>query len=93
MISKRKAGRPGGFVGTSNRTIDYRCAACGREFDREGLRVKRVQFTAMGVPAKLIRSRVIKWLCDDCMHKDDDFIRAPLSDSPGFQDTGLASQA
>lgn len=48
----------------------YRCSVCGREKKREELTVKKVNFQTMGQGARIIRSRVLGWLCKSCLSND-----------------------
>jgi len=60
----------------------YRCSECGwggRPEDRELLTVKKVYFNEMGMGGRTLKSRVVGWLCPDCVTKDTDFNR------PAFQ--------
>lgn len=50
---------------------EYRCTQCSNPHGRDELTVKRVQFRAMGARGKVKVTRVIAWLCDDCLVKDD----------------------
>lgn len=92
-IPKRKPGRPPGGVGTANRDIDYTCHRCLKQFDRETLRAKKVQYLMMGRNGKVIRSRVIEWLCVPCMEKDPDYNRELWIASPGMKDIRDAQSA
>jgi hypothetical protein len=62
----------------------YVCSNCGSEVeDRDKLTVKKVSFHTMGNPpkgGKTIRSRVIDWLCPDCLIKDDVWTRPAYVD-------------
>lgn len=80
-------------LGRSNRNIEYKCTACGKEVERDALHVKRVQFREMGQHGRVIVTRVLKWLCHECMTTDPDFQRPPLSASPGMADTKLARRS
>jgi hypothetical protein len=66
----------------------YECTRCGRRpaptltEAREGLTVKRVMFTEMGMGGKTLRSRVTEWLCAQCRESDPDF-NLPKFVAPG----------
>lgn len=57
----------------------YFCTRCGRgEEDgvtRDDLSVKKVVFLRMGEGGKVIRSRVVEWLCPTCRSEDADWKR------------------
>ena len=74
----------------SHRKITYNCTECGKACGRDALHVKRAQFKEMGVHGRVIMTRVVKWLCFDCMTKDPDCSRPPLAAAPGMADTKLA---
>lgn len=52
---------------------NYVCHNCNQPTDRKLLTVKKVLFLEMGVGARTLRSRVVGWLCPDCVAKDADF--------------------
>ena len=58
---------------------EYSCSECGATPGRENLFVKRVQFTTMGEGARVIRSRVVGWLCGPCTAGDPDYKREPFA--------------
>lgn len=86
---------------TSNRDIEYKCSACGRNVGRDNLRAKQVAFREMGRNGKVIKSRTIAWLCvvpltvdgKSCLDKDPDYNRETWFDSPGLQDVKDAKLA
>lgn len=53
--------------------IDYRCGACLEPTAREALFAKRVQYKQMGERGKVIKTRVVYWVCGGCMKKEEDF--------------------
>jgi len=62
-------------------TRSYACTKCGKDVpDRDRLTVKKASFHTMGARAKTIRSRVIHWLCPDCLKVDPDWNREPYQD-------------
>lgn len=58
---------------------DYTCTGCGATPGRDGLSVKKVIFTEMGAGGRVLRSRVVDWLCDNCLKTD------PHWNQPKFQ--------
>lgn len=54
---------------------DYICTSCLSPTRRADLTVKKAVFLEMGAGAKTIRSRVIDWLCADCLASDPDYNR------------------
>lgn len=56
-------------------TLEYVCTNCSKSVERDNLTVKKVAFAEMGVGGKIIRSRVIGWLCVDCLTSDVDWNR------------------
>lgn len=60
----------------------YICTSCGQDYERESLLAKKVSFTQMGAGGKLVRSRVVDWLCPACTVKDDDWNQTAASGSP-----------
>jgi len=60
---------------------EYVCTRCGATVDdRDKLTVKKVEFRAMGSGGRTFRSRVIGWLCPDCLRADGDWNREPYTD-------------
>lgn len=68
---------------------EYKCSCCGRETERILLTVKTIVFKAMGAGAKVHRSRVAEWLCDECLPKDVDWNRQPFRGTPGLTSEAL----
>lgn len=58
---------------------DYCCTECGEYSNRELLTVKKVSFNEMGVGGRVLRSRVVAWLCPKCVKKD------PQYNQPAFR--------
>jgi len=54
---------------------DYRCTVCSRVTFKELLVVKKAVFQPLGAGAKIIRSRTVAWLCDECVELDEDYQR------------------
>lgn len=65
--------------------MTYTCKECGptRIYSKEELTVKRVQFRVMGQGGRVLKTRVIAWLCHDHRDADPDFHRASYEDAPG----------
>lgn len=60
----------------------YRCTRCGTKPGggtdveaRELLTVKKVSFNEMGIGGRTLRSRVVDWLCPECVRSDPDYNR------------------
>lgn len=64
---------------------EYRCSRCKRGAEdgvtREVLMVKRVQFMTMGAAPRTLRSRVVEWLCPNCVKADADW-QLPAGHTP-----------
>ena len=75
-------------MGSSNRTIIYDCSTCGRDVGQDKLVVKRVQFLSLA-SKKLIRTRVLRWVCVDCIERDEMYQLPARSTTPGMRDTKL----
>lgn len=60
----------------------YLCTRHDGLVPRELLLVKKVQFTEMGAGGKVQKSRVVDWLCPDCVVKDADWNREEFK-APG----------
>jgi hypothetical protein len=82
----KKRGRPPGFVGTSNRDIQYICDVCGKNVGKEKLCSKQVVFRRVGRGGRIIRSRIVQWVCDACVVKDPHYTQEKLTASPGMRD-------
>lgn len=60
----------------------YNCTGCGnmpgstRDEARNNLFAKRVEFREYGFRGRLLRSRVIAWLCKACLEADEDYKRS-----------------
>lgn len=59
----------------------YRCSECGESTPRAGLVTKKAMFQEMGEGARTILSRVVAWLCADCLIKDSEY-NLPAYSSP-----------
>lgn len=66
----------------ANKGRVYRCTVHNKIMPRELLMVKKVQFTEMGAGGKVQKSRVLAWLCPECVAKDPDWNRDKF-DAPG----------
>lgn len=70
---------------------EYVCTRCAKVAeDRDDLTVKKVSFHGMGAHARTFRSRVIGWLCPDCLKVDPDWNRQPYTD-PAEADVAVAA--
>lgn len=58
---------------------DYGCTKCQRSTPRDKLVVKKALFTEMGEGAGTLRSRVVAWLCTNCLESDPDYLREKFS--------------
>jgi len=50
---------------------------------------KKVIFSALGAGAKIVRSRTVGWLCDECILEDEDYTREPFAGAPGMTSPAL----
>ena len=65
-----------------------RCSGCGKLCSPELLTIKRATFSARTASSKIIRSRVMAWLCESCLAIDPDWNRRAYS-SPGMTSEAL----
>jgi hypothetical protein len=56
---------------------EYICNGCGTAQKRSNLIVKKVTFAEMGEGSSTIRSRVIAWLCHNCVSRDAEWHLPP----------------
>jgi hypothetical protein len=49
----------------------------------------KVQFTEMGAGAKVLRSRTLAWLCDECIEKEPAYNLPPHQGAPGMLSPAL----
>jgi hypothetical protein len=68
---------------------DYKCTDCQRETLKALLTAVKVQFTGLGAGAKVIRSRTIAWLCDECLCKNVHWNLPAYSGAPGMKSAPL----
>lgn len=61
---------------------EYRCTECGRVRPRSDLLAKKVSFTTIK-PVRIVRSRVVGWVCSRCRDYDDAWNAKAYADSPG----------
>ena len=59
-----------------------RCSGCNQITSLELLAIKQVSFLERTKRGKVIKSRVVAWLCEECMEADPDFQLPPYS-GPG----------
>lgn len=67
---------------------DYRCSVCCQITLKSLLVVKKAVFQPLGSGAKIIKSRTISWLCNECVEKDEDYQREAF-DAPGHKSAPL----
>lgn len=65
-----------------------RCSKCGNKTSPELLMVKRVQFLARVNLRKVLKTRVVAWLCEPCLDKDEDYNREAYT-APGHTSAPL----
>lgn len=65
-----------------------RCSECGAICSAELLTIKRANFSPRTASAKIKRSRVMAWLCEDCLDVDPDWNRRAYA-SPGMTSPAL----
>ena len=66
--------------------IAYKCSVCQQPKERDDLMAKRVTFSTIK-PVKMIRSRVVGWVCSTCRKAD------PVWNSPRYSATpGVTEQ-
>lgn len=68
---------------------EYRCGTCGQITLRELLTVKKVVFTELGSGAKIVKSRTVGWLCNECIEKDPDFQIEKFQTAPDHKSAAL----
>ena len=59
-----------------------RCTGCDQITSPELMVIKQVNFLERTKRGKIIKSRVVAWLCEDCTEKDADF-NLPAYSGPG----------
>ncbi len=65
---------------------EYKCSDCGKIESRDLLTAKKVTIQEIGVRPKILRSRIIGWMCPACVAGDADWKREPYA-SPGMIST------
>lgn len=68
--------------------MKYNCMTCERERPRSEMLAVRVTFSSIK-PTKLIRSRVIGWMCSACRESDPNWNRPPYAATPGAEQQGV----
>jgi hypothetical protein len=63
-----------------------RCSGCGNITSPELLTIKRATFSPRLKSTKTVRSRVVAWLCEGCLDKDEDYNRE------AYSSTGMKSE-
>lgn len=56
-----------------SRQFNYNCTKCGVPSTREELTTKTAVFKETGLNGKVLRQRVMNWLCKDCLQKDEHY--------------------
>jgi hypothetical protein len=67
---------------------DEKCSSCGKITSPELMVVKTVNFTERKNRKKIVRSRVVAWLCEGCCAVDPDFTAKAYS-GPGHTSAAL----
>lgn len=67
---------------------DERCSSCDKITSPELMVVKTVMFTERKNRKKIVKSRVVAWLCEACCAADPDFTAEPYS-GPGHKSAAL----
>jgi len=76
----------------TSRPINYTCDVCKNVRTKDELVAKRVQYREMGSDGKVLKTRVIMWVCrvpdpnmggKSCLDCDPDFHRPKYEDAPG----------
>lgn len=67
--------------------IKYQCTVCKKTVPRDELTAKRISFQTMGMRFKTLRSRVIGWLCKECLEKDETWNMPKRQNAPGMKGT------
>lgn len=68
---------------------DERCTECTNICSKILLTAKRIQFVALENQKKVLRSRVVAWLCEDCLAKDPEWNLTAREAAPGYKSAGL----
>lgn len=68
---------------------DYKCTRCEQETLRELLTAQKVQFTPIGPGARVVRSRTVNWLCDECLQTDPYWNMPKFIGAPGMKSEPL----
>lgn len=68
---------------------EYKCTVCNRETLRELLTAKKVVFSVMGAGGKVLRSRTIGHLCNECIEKDEHYNLEAFKSAPGMKSEPL----
>lgn len=51
----------------------YACTNCGTSTKRDELTSKKVLFSGIGNNSTVFRSRVVDWLCEECLGADPEY--------------------
>lgn len=66
--------------------VEYFCTVCGKHCGRANLTGKKVMFLALGKEADTYKTRMVDWLCADCLKKD------PAWNLPAYQSPGTRAR-
>jgi hypothetical protein len=65
-----------------------RCTRCGSICSPELLTIMRVSFSPRTKPSKIVKSRTVAWLCEDCLGNE------PTANLPAYKGApGMTSEA
>lgn len=63
----------------------YRCSWCGGVKNRDDLLAMRVQYITIGKPSVVKRSRVVAWVCAECVTESTYWKTEPWIEAPGIK--------
>ena len=69
--------------------MKYKCMTCEQERPRSDMLAVRISFSEIK-PVKIIKSRVVGWMCSDCRELDPYWNRPPYSATPGAEQQGVS---
>jgi hypothetical protein len=67
---------------------DYRCTVCRQVTLKQLLTVKKAVFQPLGAGAKIIKSRTVAWLCNECVELDPEYMLEAFN-APGHKSESL----
>lgn len=68
---------------------EYKCTECKQVTLKKLLYAKKVVFSPIGAGTKIIKSRTVAWLCNECIELDPDYQREAFNKSPGLKSPAL----